>query len=259
MKRIKSMLAVLALIGASLFVVTATAGNAQASYNPCSGYRATGLQAGYFQQPSTAQFEGVSGLVTAPGTTFCSPDSANQNFTSWYTMIASGQSWAQSGIATAPWLSSVGGVSCSSKMWTWAEQEQGYPTYAPVNVYGACESSGSFAARSLYNPANQRMESSINGVNLIVSVYNVYSWWPAQPWEVEYMDETHFNSSDMMGTPSVHADDNDMGIQRYSDDVLVTSCGNATLGIYLPPSSNRFTTGSTHCDHVYAYTVRTGP
>lgn len=192
-----------------------------------------------------AGIEGSSSYITTNGTALCQTDYAKANFSNSYNMVHSGShNWAQSGFI---YRATSG---CKA---TWVQQALNDDF---VEYDDECTSSGELHAYRnvmVYSSTQHRwyVDSEVDGVVLLRSYFDPFAEW-AQPFQIQFMGETTHPESDVPGSQSNKTNISGMGAQRYSDNRVVTTCGNAYLGVYRP--DNRYGVDSVSCSHVRVWT-----
>lgn len=97
-----------------------------------------------------------------------------------------------------------------------------------------------------------RVSAYVDGVVQMTTTENAPISW-TYPYDIQFMGETLYGESDVPGSPTTKEDFTAMGVQRYSDDTLVGSCGNVYSGIYYN-TYYRYDADYVSCNHVRAWT-----
>lgn len=72
--------------------------------------------------------------------------------------------------------------------------------------------------------------------------------------KIAFTGETYYSESDVPGSSVARTDFGSMGVQRYTDNSLVGTCGNAYLSPYSYAGAYRYGTDGPACNHVRVWT-----
>ena len=190
--------------------------------------------------------EGSSSYIYTEPVSLCTTDTrAGYNFsTSWNMVYGGGNgNYAQSGLMYRY------GYGCIQK---WAEQSL---NGAFADWYAGCSAQGerhAYRNLSVYTGGQWHVQSTVDGVALKTSTWSPFGW--PTPRNIAFTGETYYGASNVMGTPSKKTAYTGMGVQRYDNDQLVTTCGHAYLGTYRQNNAGRYGVDSLDCSYVRTWT-----
>lgn len=197
------------------------------------------------RRPSTG-IEGASADLWANyDTSVCSTDdSGGHNFTFSYDMVYD---------STSKYWSQAGNYFGYGDPCVFATTEQAVNGVS-TRLYFYCTNSGEEDAyRNLLVGNPYRMAASINGETKQQTTYNPIGTW-GYPFDIQFMGETKYLQSDVPGVSTNKQLFTSMGVQQYTTDDLVSTCGNVILAHYgdIP---GRYATDSVSCNYVRTWTV----
>lgn len=195
-------------------------------------------------QPSSGIEGSSSYIYTNYQSNLCSTDDdPDYNFSLSYNMVydASRDNYAQAGTFWGY------GLPC---VYSFVEQTQS--NHQPFRELIACTNDGERHAYRNLMTGQYNVTSSVDGINYMISSYNPFALWDS-PFDIQFMGETKYLQSDVPGIESSKEQFTAMGVQRYDDDALVTTCGNAILAPFAG-TPGRYATDSVSCKHVRTWT-----
>ena len=189
--------------------------------------------------------EGSSSYIITRTAALCTTDkNGGTNFSTAWNMVYAGQGYAQAGTMYRY------GASC---IYAWSEQSLN-GTFTDYNS-GCTGAGATHAYRNLFVITNgvYHIQSSVDGKNIHTTSWDPLSYWTV-PYQVAFTGETWYSASDVPGTSGAKTNFTAMGVQRFSDNSLVTSCGNVALAAYKYAGASRYSTNDTSCSYVSVWT-----
>lgn len=191
--------------------------------------------------------EGVSSFIYSEPVALCTTDQRPKyNFsTSWNMIYKGAGNYVQAGyIFRATY-------NCAP---SWTEQSTG-GHFRDWNYH--CVTPGSrhaFQNLAVFTNGNWHIRSTVDGHLIHLSTFSPFAWNSPEPRNIAFTGETYYGESDVMGTPSKKTAYTAMGVQRYDNNALVSTCGHAYLGTYTNGFASRYAVDSLACDYVRTWT-----
>lgn len=239
------------IASAVMFATTLTAAP-QAHALSCTGARQSyfvGFQSEPNQprSPGSSQFsidiEGASAIVRdAGGYELCPGDGSPSNFSSAWSMIATGGSrgWAQSGIMRRP---------ADECPMLWAEQFDGVTIWYDRAL--GCSVPGQqhrFWQELDEEPSGHRVRSNVDATIIMEQPFDPFQTWQ-QPFVAEFFEETKHSETNVGGFASKPIDFSSMPVQTLYTGAWVNACGNIALSTRNDVPA-RYGIQYLTCDHV---------
>lgn len=188
--------------------------------------------------------EGVRANISNPGGyALCSGDSSDYNFATSWTMVVDRD---LNGYAQSGYMYRAGYAGCLKQ---WAQQKIGADFHD--YYYGGCVPIGethSFWQQIIQvNSSTYHIRSNVDNHIIHESALNPFDYWP-RPLGAQFEQETTYPQSSISGSFSNKQVFSATEIQRYSDNVFVTTTNNTALAgsssfsnwHFDAPASNQF-------------------
>jgi hypothetical protein len=240
---------ILALLFGGLFQSASehTSLPAYAAFNPCS--RSGAFFAGRGTSVSTDVYEGVSAHLTYRSDMLCTSYLGNDNYANTWSMVlaSDGRSWSQTGQVYFYHIQNNSG--CAHHF---GQQEANNQVGGPTTVYGSCVYPGeTHQVWQQYLSSNGHIRANIDQTVFLETNYVSWTQWAA-PLNVTVNGETGYQETDVPGTATQLSDFTQMQVQRFSDDLWDSACGNATF--FSNTTLPRYSDTAVACDHVQVWT-----
>lgn len=166
----------------------------------------------YLSNPPADWYEGASTYIVTREGLVCDTNTSSSNFATGWSMIAAGNGsgWAQSG-----YFRSYGSsITYFSQIASDSTHFQTVFRYNPIL-------GSTHAYRSLYWSGCGCIQTTVDSTVFQQSTFNPYGRW-SFPFVPQFFGETAYRESDMPGLSSSPMTFWGLGVQRYTDDVLVS-------------------------------------